>query len=163
MRIGYYFPEKKLKKQGISEFLDFAKQALYIPNVFSLVFSSLSRTSTFHCSSHGLQMIPLDLTQNLEAQGPFDVLIHKVTDLVTSEHPADKQQMENFKTYTAAHLALPVLDPLDSTLALTNRISTLKVLRETVDESGGLFYVPHSVVLEAGQPLDPTVFKFPIS
>ena len=108
-------------------------------------------------------MIPLDLTQSLESQGPFDVLIHKVTDLVTSELPADKQQIENFKSFTAAHPALPVLDPLDSTLALTNRISTLKVLRETVDESGGLFHVPRSVVLEAGQTLDTSVVRFPIS
>ena len=34
MRVGYYFPEKKLKKQGIHEFLVYAKQALPVTFLF---------------------------------------------------------------------------------------------------------------------------------
>lgn len=142
------------------------------PSFFSLLFSlpspllysSQCSFSFFLLSTHGLQMIQLDLTQDLAAQGPFDLILHKVTDLYTSDKPSEKQQFDNLRDFLASNQTLPQIDPLSSVLALTNRVAVLAALSHVAEALGspGLFRVPQSVVLQEGQRPDLAALKFPI-
>lgn len=60
----------------------------------------------------------------MESQGPFDLLIHKITDLyalAVDGHEASESAIKNFEDYICNHPECVVLDPLDSTRCLLNR------------------------------------------
>ena len=49
----------------------------------------------------------------LEAQGPFDVILHKVSEIVSSEDPEDKAAVKRLRDYIEAHPETKVIDSLD--------------------------------------------------
>jgi len=94
LRIGYYITVSKASKLGWDKFEDYAK-------------------------SQGHIIVLLDFTKPLEDQGPFDVLIHKITDELSEgiDHQAIKleQYMKNHK-----HITIEI-DPVASQKLVTDR------------------------------------------
>uniref|UniRef100_A0A8D0DP24 Inositol-tetrakisphosphate 1-kinase n=1 Tax=Salvator merianae TaxID=96440 RepID=A0A8D0DP24_SALMN len=68
-RVGYWLSEKKIKKLNFQAFADL-------------------------CRKRGIEVIQLDLTKPIEDQGPLDVIIHKLTDVIIEADQNDSQAME---------------------------------------------------------------------
>lgn len=64
--IGYWMSEKKTQKLNWSEF-------------------------KFVCKKHGFDLIKVDLTKSLDNQGPFSVIVHKLTDIIVQANKQDQQ------------------------------------------------------------------------
>nr|KAG5687804.1 hypothetical protein BaRGS_005434 [Batillaria attramentaria] len=56
-RVGYWISEKKSKKLNFEEHRPLFRNA-------------------------GIELVKIDLTQSLDTQGPFDAIVHKVTDIL---------------------------------------------------------------------------------
>ncbi|KAK0058503.1 inositol-tetrakisphosphate 1-kinase [Biomphalaria pfeifferi] len=75
-RVGYWISEKKRKK------LDFEEHRERFRNA-------------------GIELVQIDLKQPLEKQGPFDLLVHKVTDLLARAydgHQSSERAVQNLET-----------------------------------------------------------------
>lgn len=64
--IGYWMSDKKRQKLNWSEFR----------NV---------------CKKHGYDLIKLDLTKSLDDQGPFSIILHKLTDIIVQANRGDEK------------------------------------------------------------------------
>ncbi|MGH0153094.1 UNVERIFIED_CONTAM: hypothetical protein FKN15_023315 [Acipenser sinensis] len=73
---------------------------------------------------------PIDLNQPIAAQGPFDVIIHKLSDVMgEAEHDSQSQQLlEQFEGYTAGHPHTVLLDPLPAMRRLLDRFASYRIM-----------------------------------
>ncbi|XP_033637054.1 inositol-tetrakisphosphate 1-kinase-like [Asterias rubens] len=147
-KVGYWMTEKKLKK------LD-----------FHTIFSGL-------CRKKNIELVKIDLLQPLEAQGPFSVIIHKLTDVLSLAHDGDKKSqmmMDNLKTYTKDHPNVPILDPLDSVCKLMDRNASYTLFQNAFQKTSvhGKVLVPNFVeihtkdVAEIKRLLEGAKVKYP--
>ncbi|KAJ8356300.1 hypothetical protein SKAU_G00190940 [Synaphobranchus kaupii] len=98
-RVGYWLSDKKMKKLNFLAFVDM-------------------------CRKRGIEMVQLDLSQPLEEQGPLDVIIHKLTDLILEADQNDTQALllvQRVQDYIDAHPETIVLDPLPAIRTLLDR------------------------------------------
>jgi len=120
-KIGYVFTEKKIKHQGIQQFIDYSRERNFDIN-------------------------PINLTIPIESQGPYDCIIHKITDLIAKAENGDeevKKQVDNFKNYVNNNPNLPVVDPLDVVCKLMDRITAndlLEKVRTMENENGKILF-----------------------
>ena len=100
MRVGFYVKPGKWDKMNMAHFVETAK-------------------------SHGIDIIRIDLNQDLELQGPFDLIVHKSIDLfVQSKHFNNKkadEQLKNLEKYSKAHPSTPFSNPLPFDDLVTSR------------------------------------------
>ncbi|RUP51682.1 inositol-tetrakisphosphate 1-kinase [Jimgerdemannia flammicorona] len=153
-KVGFVFLQKKLKSSGFIGLPEYAKE-------------------------RGVDLVPIDLTLPVAEQGPFDIIVHKVTDLMELAkrgNVAAKAQLDNFLSFTNAHPEVTILDPLRNIDRLLNRAETLGVLEDCrsgkeaddpqAEEAGEpLFYVPANLSLPSSLvPLtdDMNVPPFPV-
>uniref|UniRef100_A0A672J1T3 Inositol-tetrakisphosphate 1-kinase n=1 Tax=Salarias fasciatus TaxID=181472 RepID=A0A672J1T3_SALFA len=103
-RVGFCLSDKKPKNQ------------MQIPILCMSVF--LSST------------VQIDLTQSLGPQGPFDIIIHKLSDvIVEAEHDSQSQQLlDNFQSYVSAHPRTILLDPLPAMTQLLDRFASCRIM-----------------------------------
>jgi len=142
-KIGYVFTEKKIKHQGIQQFIDYSR-------------------------AHNFDIDAINLNVPVDSQGPYDCIIHKITDLIAKANNGDietKKQVDNFKNYVDSHPNIPVLDPLDVVCKLMDRITANDLLEKVRNEEEGkgkaLFELPDYVI----KPLNKEKLKdihFPI-
>lgn len=105
-RIGYCFSEKKIRKFNLAEFLEI-------------------------CRNSGLVPVPIDLNRPLEEQGPFTLILHKLTDVIAKANwgdSASKTIIQSFKRYLRSHPEVIVIDPLENILALLDRTRTYNLI-----------------------------------
>ncbi|XP_037551111.1 inositol-tetrakisphosphate 1-kinase [Nematolebias whitei] len=105
-RLGYWLSEKKMKKLNFQVFADL-------------------------CRKRGLEVVQLDLSQPLEDQGPLDVIIHKLTDLILEADQNDSQavlQLQRVQDYIDAHPETIVLDPLPAIRTLLDRCKSYQLI-----------------------------------
>jgi len=110
IRIGCWIPESKKKKIKYDRFVELCRQS-------------------------GACIVELDLSKPLADQGPFDVILHKISDdvLMRAEYCNDleaRDQVLNFKNYVANHPQMPVLDDLSKINRLKNRTTMFHILQE---------------------------------
>ncbi|XP_046877816.1 inositol-tetrakisphosphate 1-kinase isoform X1 [Hypomesus transpacificus] len=113
-RVGYWLNEKKLKRLNFVIFVEM-------------------------CRLQGIEMIQLDLSQPLEEQGPFDVIIHKLTDLILEADQNDTQAlllMQSVQDYIDAHPETVVLDPLPAIRTLLDRCKSYQLIHRLEDSMG---------------------------
>ncbi|KAK3562713.1 hypothetical protein QTP86_005672 [Hemibagrus guttatus] len=84
-------------------------------------------------SPRGVKMITrtLDLNQPLEEQGPLDVIIHKLTDLILEADQNDTQSLilvQRVQDYIDAHPETIVLDPLPAIRTLLDRCKSYQLV-----------------------------------
>ncbi|XP_065833193.1 inositol-tetrakisphosphate 1-kinase-like isoform X2 [Oscarella lobularis] len=100
MRIGYWLSEKKAKKLNFAGFADRMKQ------------------------STGVEVVSIDLTKPVDEQPLFDVIIHKLTDLMTAADRGDSdatKDVTSIESYIVRHPKVVVLDPLPNVRKLLDR------------------------------------------
>lgn len=104
-RVGFCLSDKKRKRMNLDDFADF-------------------------CASHGVEVVEIDLTQPLGPQGPFDVIVHKLSDvIVEAEHDSQSQQLlDNFQRYVSAHPSTILLDPLPAMTQLLDRFTSYQIM-----------------------------------
>ncbi|KAM3851681.1 inositol-tetrakisphosphate 1-kinase isoform 1-T1 [Vipera latastei] len=107
-RVGYWLSEKKIKKLNFQAFADL-------------------------CRKRGIEVIQLDLTKRIEDQGPLDVIIHKLTDVLIEADQNDSQSLElvhRFQEYIDAHPETIILDPLPAIRTLLDRSKSYELIRK---------------------------------
>ncbi|KAM3875291.1 inositol-tetrakisphosphate 1-kinase-like [Diretmus argenteus] len=82
------------------------------------------------CADHGVEVVEIDLSQPLASQGPFDVIVHKLSDvIVEAEHDSQSQQLlANFQSYVSAHPSIVLLDPLPAMTQLLDRFASYRIM-----------------------------------
>ncbi|XP_010880764.1 inositol-tetrakisphosphate 1-kinase isoform X2 [Esox lucius] len=106
-RVGYWLSEKKIKKMDFPVFVEM-------------------------CRKQGIEMVQLDLNRSLEEQGPLDVIIHKLADLITEVYQNDTQALlwvQSLQDYIEAHPEMVVLDPLPAIKTLSDRCKSYQLIR----------------------------------
>ncbi|TRY57037.1 hypothetical protein DNTS_023941 [Danionella cerebrum] len=126
-RVGYWLSEKKMKKLSFQSFVDLCSEA---------------RVDKSEVKQHGnifphvLLRVKLDLSEPLEKQGPFDVIIHKLTDHIVD---ADQNITESLRLvqgvqdYIDAHPETVILDPLPAIRTLLDRFKSYKLIHKLED------------------------------
>ncbi|KAM4625740.1 inositol-tetrakisphosphate 1-kinase [Polymixia lowei] len=110
-RVGYWLSEKKMKKLNFQAFADL-------------------------CKKRGIDVVQLDLSQPLEEQGPLDVIIHKLTDLILEADQNDSQAVllvQRVQDYIDAHPETIVLDPLPAIRTLLDRCKSYQLVHRIED------------------------------
>ncbi|KAJ4939064.1 hypothetical protein JOQ06_028527 [Pogonophryne albipinna] len=105
-RVGYWLSEKKMKKLNFQAFAEL-------------------------CRKRGIEVVQLDLSQPLEEQGPLDVIIHKLTDLILEADQNDSQAVllvQRVQDYIDAHPETIVLDPLPAIRTLLDRCKSYQLI-----------------------------------
>ncbi|KFO21381.1 Inositol-tetrakisphosphate 1-kinase [Fukomys damarensis] len=75
----------------------------------------------------------LNLSRPIEEQGPLDVIIHKLTDVILEADQNDSQSLElvhRFQEYIDAHPETIVLDPLPAIRTLLDRSKSYELIRK---------------------------------
>ncbi|XP_067848038.1 inositol-tetrakisphosphate 1-kinase [Heptranchias perlo] len=106
-RVGYWLSEKKIKKLNFQAFADL-------------------------CRKRGIDVVQLDLEKPIEDQGPLDVIIHKLTDVILEADQNDAQSQElvqRFQDYIDAHPETIILDPLPAIRTLLDRCRSYELIR----------------------------------
>ncbi|XP_039635104.1 inositol-tetrakisphosphate 1-kinase-like isoform X2 [Perca fluviatilis] len=104
-RVGFCLSDKKRRRMNMDAFADF-------------------------CAGHGVEVVEIDLTQPLVPQGPFDVIVQKLSDvIVEAEHDSQSQQLlVNFQSYVSAHPSTVLLDPLPAMTQLLDRFASYRIM-----------------------------------
>lgn len=139
-RIGYWLSEKKYRKMGFGDFEDL-------------------------CKDNGYDIVRLDLQKSLEGQGPFDVILHKVTDIKSQAEVGDTEcvkYMENLEQiqqdnmdiicnvhrYLENHPETILLDPINNIYKLSKRQSQYSMIRDCFESlADPNFFIPTFVEL----------------
>ena len=104
VRVGYYFPHVRKK-------LETGKQGAFVSNA-------------------RVRYMPIELRAPIENLGEFDVIVHKVTDLMLSDKSEDVEAIENLQRYMASHPGTLLLDPLEGLAFTNNRRAFLERWRQ---------------------------------
>ncbi|NP_001279947.1 inositol-tetrakisphosphate 1-kinase isoform X1 [Callorhinchus milii] len=107
-RVGYWLSEKKIKKLNFQAFADL-------------------------CRKKGIDVVQLDLVKPIEEQGPLDVIIHKLTDVILEADQNDAQSQElvqRFQDYIDTHPETIILDPLPAIRTLLDRCKSYELIRK---------------------------------
>ncbi|KAI9006241.1 inositol-tetrakisphosphate 1-kinase [Phycomyces nitens] len=110
--VGLIFRKEKIKRSGFCGLAEYAIQ-------------------------HGIQIIFLDLNVPIANQGHFDLIVHKITDVVGKMHLGDENcaaQFENFVTYCESHPQVIVMDAWKDIEKVIDR-SKLQCQLERIPES----------------------------
>nr|XP_057935211.1 inositol-tetrakisphosphate 1-kinase-like [Doryrhamphus excisus] len=86
--------------------------------------------SSFPSRGHDVEVVEIDLTQPLGPQGPFDVIVHKLSDvIVEAEHDSQSRQLlANFQSYMSSHSSTVLLDPLPAMTLLLDRFASYRIM-----------------------------------
>lgn len=85
------------------------------------------------CSSHGYNLLKLDLEKPLEDQGKVDVFLHKLTDIIAAADQGDSKAstiINRVEQYLSNHPNITVIDPLDNVRILLNRYCYYSILQD---------------------------------
>lgn len=125
--IGYWMSEKKSQKLNWSEF---AKV----------------------CRVHGFELVKLDLTRSLENQGPFNVIIHKLTDIIAQALKGDVKSMKMLgyvEDYIKSHPEVVIIDPLENVRKLLDRYLSYRVIHDSDLDKIDVFTPPFVELLSS--------------
>ncbi|XP_063976339.1 inositol-tetrakisphosphate 1-kinase-like [Diachasmimorpha longicaudata] len=85
------------------------------------------------CAKEGFVFKLVDLNSSLDAQGPFDVFLHKLTDTLALAEMGDPQAIaivSRVESYIRRNPQMIVVDPLDNVKKLRDRQNSYEILRE---------------------------------
>ncbi|KAJ8403773.1 hypothetical protein AAFF_G00346410 [Aldrovandia affinis] len=106
-RVGFCLSEKKKKRMNLSAFAEL-------------------------CRQRGIEVVEIDLSRPMASQGPFDVIIHKLSDvIVEAEHDSQSQSLlSNFQEYVSMHPLTVLLDPLPAMTQLLDRFASYHIMNK---------------------------------
>lgn len=115
--IGYWISEKKSQKLNWTEF------------------NSV-------CKKHGFDLVKLDLSRPLEQQGPFTVILHKLTDIIALAVQGDPEahtMISQVEHYIRDHPEVAIIDPLDNVRNLLDRYRSYSIIHNSDLEQEDVF------------------------
>ncbi|KAK6642229.1 hypothetical protein RUM44_013952 [Polyplax serrata] len=118
--IGYWMSEKKTQKLNWSEF-------------------------KFVCKKHGFDLIKVDLTKSLDNQGPFSVIVHKLTDIIVQANKQDQQAsviIEELERYMCQHPEVAIIDPLYNVRQLLDRYKSYSLIHNNAELLENAVFTP---------------------
>ncbi|XP_031574662.1 inositol-tetrakisphosphate 1-kinase-like [Actinia tenebrosa] len=105
------------------------------------------------CSETGIELIEIDLNIPLEDQGPFDIILQKITDYMAQATDGDEHALKTIQSlehYLDCHPEVKVLDPLDCVQKLCNRLVSYQVMKQCeFIEDGIRTYMPNFVRIDS--------------
>lgn len=107
--IGYWMSEKKSQKLNWLEFSKIAR-------------------------SHGFDLVKVDLNRSLEEQGPFTMIIHKLTDIIALSLKGDKKakgMIKHIEDYVHHHPEVFIIDPIENVKKLLDRFTYYRVVHDS--------------------------------
>jgi inositol-1,3,4-trisphosphate 5/6-kinase/inositol-tetrakisphosphate 1-kinase len=132
-RVGYWLTDKKIRRLNFDAF-----EAL--------------------CRSSGIDMVKLNLDQPLDQQGPFHLILHKITDQLARTQDGSQtvmKQIEAVQAYLSEHPEIKVIDPVENVMRLLDRHQQYQIVKEcqVVDEQCH-YYIPAFVELTTSDVAD---------
>lgn len=124
-RVGYWWSEKKSQKLSTTEL-----------------------TSLF--AERDCQLVKIDLERPIEEQGPFSLIVHKVSDFLVKADQGDlvaKKIISAFESYVRKHPETVILDPLDNNRALLDRYKQYRLIEQSGLAKEGVVFTPPFVHL----------------
>ncbi|KAJ1522782.1 hypothetical protein ONE63_001938 [Megalurothrips usitatus] len=86
------------------------------------------------CRNHGFSLVKVDLRVDLESQGPFFAIIHKVTEVIINSNMGDIEAataLANLESYIRLHPEVIVVDPLDGVRSLMDRSHYYRIVQNS--------------------------------
>ncbi|XP_069500319.1 inositol-tetrakisphosphate 1-kinase-like [Ambystoma mexicanum] len=82
------------------------------------------------CRKHGYEVAEIDLSRPISDQGPFDIIIHKLSDLIVdSGHDIQSHHLiRSFQAYLETSASTILLDPLPAMRTLLDRFESYRLL-----------------------------------
>lgn len=122
-RVGYWMTEKKYRRLHFEKFVTL-------------------------CRNAGIELIKIDFDQPLEAQGPFSVILHKITDQVAQVKEGNRNLIAVFQSYIDDHPEILVIDPIDNVMRLLDRRHQYQDVKDCdVIENSCHYFIPSFVEL----------------
>lgn len=104
------------------------------------------------CGKTGIDLVEVDLEKPLEEQGPFDLIIHKITDHMAAATDGDSQALKTMKgleMYIKEHPEVIIIDPLESVHKLFDRTTSYQIMKECeILEEGVRVFIPNFVQID---------------
>jgi len=130
-RVGYWLSEKKSKK-------------LSIPDIEASL------------RSLNIEPVKIDIGKPLQLQGPFDGILHKLTDFIAqAEHGNSEadQLIRTIREYIAQNPEMIVMDSIENLRSLINRYKTYSIIDNAMSQlSDDTIFVPKFVELQSNDP-----------
>lgn len=124
-RVGYWWSEKKSQKLNATEL-----EALF--------------------AERDCQLVKIDLERPIEEQGPFSLIVHKISDILVKADQGDaaaKKAISAFESYVRKHPQTVMLDPLDHNRALLDRYKQYRLIEQSGLAKEGVVFTPPFVHL----------------
>lgn len=115
--VGYWFNEKKCQKFGVAEL----KAA---------------------CKRRGIELVKIDMGNPMEEQGPFDLMLHKLTAMYAqalNHDPKATAAIRMVENYIDEHPEMIVMDPLPGVHRLLLRNQTYELLQQCFKNDDKVF------------------------
>lgn len=115
--VGYWFNEKKCQKFRLAEL-----QA--------------------ECKRRGIELVKIDLSRPIEDQGPFDLMLHKLTALYAqalSNDPKALLAIKRVEKYISENPKTFIMDPIPGVCQLLQRDQTYHLLQQCTKEDDKVF------------------------
>ncbi|XP_064621282.1 inositol-tetrakisphosphate 1-kinase-like isoform X2 [Lineus longissimus] len=119
-RVGVWITEKKYKKLNFHHFEEVCRDA-------------------------NIEVVTIDLEKSLEDQGPFDIIIHKISDvMVKAEFGNHNAQnlFHTFQNYIMNHPEIVVIDPVENIRKLMDRGNQYRIVQECQFGQGTIYTPP---------------------
>ena len=129
------------------------------------------RENTKKFADHGIELVIIDMDCDLEQQGPFDIIIHKVLDYSEESAASGVEKTEILRQYAKTHKNdVVMVDSIELTEKVADRVEMTKILQScemTVDNIK--VFVPKSTLIQEGTSMEEVQhilkkesFQFPI-
>jgi Inositol 1, 3, 4-trisphosphate 5/6-kinase. len=108
------------------------------------------------CREEGIHITEIDVFGDLEEQGPFDVLFHKVVDLHKEDlgYMETERLIQKVSDYAAKHPEMRVIDNFEVVRNLRSRKFQFKLLTKLQMQVDGItIYAPKTLEIEEGTSL----------
>lgn len=124
-RVGYCWSERKGQKINVEELAE-------------------------NFAQNGYEFVKIDLDKDLEQQGPFDAIIHKLSDLlyqIDTDEQA-RHQIKAFENFIEAHPEIIVIDQLKNVSKILDRYHQYKIIKESdLAKEGLIHYFPFFLLI----------------
>ena len=101
------------------------------------------------CQDNSIEIIDIDLDAPLDAQGPFDIILHKILEFRGEDKEKGEFYKDKFIHYISNH-KMRLIDPISTCELLTNRFQTMDAVTrcEFSSRIGKRVFVPKFYYLE---------------
>ncbi|EAY23548.1 ITPK1 protein, putative [Trichomonas vaginalis G3] len=123
LRIGYVGPDKKWESLKWNKFVEYA-------------------------SERNVDVVHINLDQDFDKQGKFDIIIHKVTYLMNSPYPEENPKIKNLYEFSKKHPEVLLIDDLQNVGKTLDRELLDQAIRSIQWPNDIIVKIPEAKMLE---------------